>query len=161
MSRKTLVAFFSASGQTRRLAKTIASASGADLFEIEPEAPYTAADLDWTNKKSRSTIEMKDPSSRPAIRNKVKGMDGYDVVFVGFPIWWGVAPTIVDGFLEAYDFSGKKVIPFATSGGSGMGRTESVLKRCCSDSTTWLSGRLLRSSESESSVRSWIGKLGL
>ena len=119
---KTLVAYFSASGQTAKLAKTLAGVTGGDLFEIAPETAYTAADLDWMDKKSRSTIEMKDPKSRPAIAGKVADMAQYDTVFVGFPIWWYQAPRIIETFLESYDFSGKTVIPFATSGGSGMGR---------------------------------------
>lgn len=126
--KKTLVAYFSASGSTAQLAKTIAEVTGGDLFEIKPEQPYTSADLNWNDKKSRSSIEMSDPNSRPAIATTVKNMDEYDTVFVGFPIWWYVAPTIINTFLESYDFSGKTVIPFATSGGSGMGKTDSVLK---------------------------------
>lgn len=127
--KKTLVAYFSASGSTAQLAKTIAEVTGGDLFEIKPEQPYTSADLNWNEKKSRSSIEMSDPNSRPAIATTVKNMDEYDTVFVGFPIWWYVAPTIINTFLESYDFSGKTVIPFATSGGSGMGKTDSVLKK--------------------------------
>lgn len=139
--KKTLVAYFSASGSTAQLAKTIAEVTGGDLFEIKPEQPYTSADLNWNEKKSRSSIEMSDPNSRPAIATTVKNMDEYDTVFVGFPIWWYVAPTIINTFLESYDFSGKTVIPFATSGGSGMGKTDSVLKKCCSDKTIWKQGK--------------------
>lgn len=105
--KKTLVAYFSASGSTAQLAKTIAEVTGGDLFEIKPEQPYTSADLNWNEKKSRSSIEMSDPNSRPAIATTVKNMDEYDTVFVGFPIWWYVAPTIINTFLESYDFSGK------------------------------------------------------
>ena len=118
---KALVAYFSASGVTASLAARLAKAAGADLFEIAPEVPYTSADLDWTDKKSRSTIEMNDPASRPAIGSKVADMGQYDVVFVGFPIWWYREPSIIDTFMEAYDFTGKTVVPFATSGGSGIG----------------------------------------
>ena len=118
---KALVAYFSASGVTAALAARLAKAAGADLFEIAPEVPYTAADLDWTDKKSRSTIEMNDPASRPAIGSRVADMGQYDVVFVGFPIWWYREPSIIDTFMEAYDFTGKTVVPFATSGGSGIG----------------------------------------
>ena len=118
---KALVAYFSASGVTASLAARLAKAAGADLFEIAPEVPYTAADLDWTDKKSRSTIEMNDPASRPAIGSRVADMGQYDVVFVGFPIWWYREPSIIDTFMEAYDFTGKTVVPFATSGGSGIG----------------------------------------
>lgn len=128
---KTLVAYFSASGQTAKLAKTLAGVTGGDLFEIAPETAYTAADLDWMDKKSRSTIEMKNPKSRPAIAGKVADMAQYDTVFVGFPIWWYQAPRIIQTFLESADFSGKTVIPFATSGGSGMGRTVELLRPSC------------------------------
>ena len=130
MSKK-LVTYFSASGVTKRYAEKVAKAAGADLFEIKPEVPYTNADLDWQNSQSRSSVEMKDQSSRPEIAEKLSDMDEYDIVFVGFPIWWYVAPTIINTFLESYDFSGKTVIPFATSGGSGMGKTVDVLKKVC------------------------------
>ena len=118
---KILVAYFSASGVTAKLAQRLAEAVGADLYEIKPEQPYTKADLNWMNKKSRSSIEMNDRSSRPAIESKVDNMEQYDTVVVGFPIWWYREPSIIDTFMESYDFSGKKVVPFATSGGSGMG----------------------------------------
>ncbi|MDR0746337.1 MAG: NAD(P)H-dependent oxidoreductase, partial [Helicobacteraceae bacterium] len=115
---KRLVAYFSASGVTAALAKTLAEAAGADLYEIRPDAPYTKADLDWTDNKSRSTIEMQDPSFRPAIADRNANIADYDMIFVGFPIWWYVAPTIINTFLESYDFSGKIIVPFATSGSS-------------------------------------------
>lgn len=130
MSKK-LVAYFSASGVTKKYAEKAAKAAGADLFEIKPKVLYTDADLDWRNAKSRSSVEMKDPDSRPEIAETVSDMDAYDTVFVGFPIWWYVAPTIIDTFLESYDFTGKTVIPFATSGGSGMGKTADVLQKVC------------------------------
>lgn len=117
---KILVAYFSASGVTARAAREIAAAAGADLHEIAPAEPYTAADLDWTDRKSRCTREMTDPASRPAVAGAVEDMGRYDTVFVGFPIWWGVEPRVVDTFLESHDLTGKTVIPFATSGGSGM-----------------------------------------
>jgi len=117
---KALVAYFSASGVTKKLAEKLSEATGADLFEIEPEQKYTSADLDWTNKKSRSTVEMNDRSSRPAIKSKTD-MTQYDVVFIGFPVWWYREPSIIDTFAESYDFSGKRIIPFATSGGSSIG----------------------------------------
>lgn len=139
---KTLVAYFSASGQTAKLAKTLAGVTGGDLFEIAPETAYTAADLDWMDKKSRSTIEMKDPKSRPAIAGKVADMAQYDTVFVGFPIWWYQAPRIIETFLESYDFSGKTVIPFATSGGSGMGRTVDELRKLCPNAN-WKAGKMV------------------
>ena len=125
---KRLVAYFSASGVTAKVAENLADAIGADVFEIQPEVPYTKADLNWMDKKSRSTIEMSDPTSRPAIAAKRDNMDEYDTIFVGFPIWWYVAPTIINTFLESYDFSGKKIVLFATSGGSGFGNTVSELQ---------------------------------
>ena len=152
---KTLVAYFSASGQTAKLAKTLAGVTGGDLFEIVPETAYTAADLDWMDKKSRSTIEMKDPKSRPAIAGKVADMAQYDTVFVGFPIWWYVAPTIINTFLDAYDFSGKTVIPFATSGGSGMGKTLEGLEKSCSGNL--VPGKMLNSSAAIEDLRRLAG----
>ena len=128
---KTLVAYFSASGVTAKVAENLADAIGADVFEIQPEVPYTKADLNWMDKKSRSTIEMSDPTSRPAIAAKRDNMDEYDTIFVGFPIWWYVAPTIINTFLESYDLTGKTVVPFATSGSSGMGKTNAELKASC------------------------------
>ena len=117
---KILIAYFSASGVTGRAAKEIAEAVGADLYEIRPEQPYTAADLDWRNKQSRSSLEMTDPDSRPAMAGPMPDLGEYDTVFVGFPIWWGVEPRVVDTFLDRNGFEGKTMIPFATSGGSGM-----------------------------------------
>ena len=128
---KALVAYFSASGVTKRYAERLAKAAGADLFEIKPRIPYTSADSNWQNAQSRSSVEMKNPDSRPEIAEKLPHMEHYDTIFVGFPIWWYVAPTIIDTFLESYDFSGKTVIPFATSGGSGMGKTALVLRKVC------------------------------
>ena len=120
MSNK-LVAYFSAGGVTRSVAEKLADETGADLFEIVPENPYTHADLDWQNSRSRSSVEMKDRNARPAIASKIVDMSRYDVIFVGFPIWWYREPSIIDTFMEAYDFSGKTIVPFATSGGSGLG----------------------------------------
>ena len=128
---KRLVAYFSASGVTAKVAENLADAIGADVFEIQPEVPYTKADLNWMDKKSRSTIEMSDPTSRPAIAAKRDNMDEYDTIFVGFPIWWYVAPTIINTFLESYNLKGKTIIPFATSGGSGMGKTNEKLAPSC------------------------------
>ena len=142
MSNRILVAYFSASGTTARAAKAIAQAVGGDLYEIRPAVPYTAADLDWTNKKSRSSVEMNDPACRPAIAAPVENMDQYDTVFLGFPIWWSVEPRIVDTFLERHDFSGKTVIPFATSGGSGIEKAERSLKSHCPQAN-WKKGKLL------------------
>ncbi|MDU2694527.1 MAG: flavodoxin, partial [Intestinibacter bartlettii] len=123
MANKSLVTYFSASGVTKKVAEKLAEAAGADLFEIKPEVAYTEADLNWMDKKSRSSIEMNDKSFRPAIAEKCNNMADYDVVYIGFPIWWYVAPTIINTFLESYDFSGKTIVLFATSGGSGFGNT--------------------------------------
>ena len=125
---KKLVAYFSASGVTKRAAEKLAKQEGADLFAIRPVQPYSQADLDWTNKKSRSTIEMQDKKSRVEIADKVKDMSQYDEIFLGFPIWWGVAPHIINSFLEQYDLTGKIISPFATSGGSGYGRSNRELE---------------------------------
>lgn len=157
---KILVAYFSASGVTKNAAEKLAKATNADLFEIKPVRPYTDADLDWTDKKSRSTIEMNDLSSRPEIANKCENMGSYDVVFVGFPIWWYVEPRIIDTFLESYDFSGKTVIPFATSGGSGLGKTAENFKKILGADVTVKDGKMLTRT-SEVVVSDWIKSLGL
>ena len=157
---KALVAYFSASGVTKKLAQTLAEAIGADLFEIEPKVPYTRADLNWMDKQSRSTIEMQNPASRPELAGTCKSIADYDTVFVGFPIWWYVAPTIVNTFLESCDLTGKTVVPFATSGGSGMGG-EDVLRSACSKGTKWLPGKRLRSGESAGAVQGWVDKLDI
>jgi len=159
MNKKSLVAYFSASGVTARTAKIIAEAVGGDLYEIKPLVPYTDADLDWTDKNSRSTVEMKDKSSRPAISGKVENMADYDVIFVGFPIWWYVAPTIINTFLESYDLSGKTVIPFATSGGSGMGKTNIYLKPSCNGAKLF-DGKVLNG-QSAQGIKNWISNLNL
>ena len=138
---KTLIAYFSASGVTARAAREMADAIGADLYEICPAAPYTDADLNWMDKKSRSTLEMNDPACRPAIASQVERMEQYDTVFVGFPVWWYVEPRIVDTFLESYDFTGKTMIPFATSGGSGISKAEKSLREHCPGGN-WKKGRL-------------------
>ena len=132
---KILIAYFSASGVTARTAKEMAKAAGADLYEICPAEPYTAADLNWMDQKSRSTLEMNDPACRPAIAAPAADLDQYDTVFVGFPIWWYVAPTIVNTFLESYDFAGKTVIPFATSGGSSIAGALPDLEALCPGAT--------------------------
>ena len=160
MSKKILVAYFSASGVTAKAAWKLSEAIGADLHEIKPEVPYSSADLNWMDKKSRSSVEMNDLSSRPTIAEKLADMEKYDVVFVGFPIWWYVAPTIINTFLESYDFSGKTIIPFATSGGSGMGKTNEKLEPSCPGATL-LQGRLLNGNLSEDSLKNWVKNLNL
>lgn len=153
MSKK-LVAYFSASGVTKVAAERLAKAAKADLFEIKPAVPYTQADLDWTNKKSRSSVEMNNPNSRPEIAEKVSNMGDYDTVLIGFPIWWYVAPTIINTFVESYDFSGKTIVPFATSGGSGMGRTVDVLKPLC-PAADWKKGKMLNR-VSDRELEDWV-----
>lgn len=159
MSR-ILVAYFSASGTTAKLAETLAEAIAADVFAIEPKTPYTKADLDWTNKTSRSTLEMNDPASRPAIRDIRDNMSDYDTVFVGFPIWWYVAPTIINTFLESYDMSGKTIVPFATSGGSDMGKTNEKLLPSCKGAKL-MEGKVFKSSASASELSKWVDGLKL
>ena len=141
MSKK-LVAYFSASGMTKKAAERLAKAAGADLFEIKPAIPYTDADLNWMDKKSRSSVEMNDPDSRPEIAETLPNMADYDTVFIGFPIWWYVAPHIIHSFVESYDFSGKTLVPFATSGGSGMGKTVDELRKLCPNAN-WKAGKLV------------------
>ena len=153
MSKK-LVAYFSASGVTKAAAERLAKAAKADLFEIKPAVPYTQADLDWTNKKSRSSVEMNNPNSRPEIAEKVSNMGDYDTVLIGFPIWWYVAPTIINTFVESYDFSGKTIVPIATSGGSGMGRTVDVLKPLC-PAADWKKGKMLNR-VSDRELEDWV-----
>ena len=151
---KKLVAYFSASGTTKRLAEELASAIGADVYEIRPKVPYTRADLNWMDKKSRSTLEMKDPSSRPELADTDARIAEYDEVFLGFPIWWYVAPTIVNTFLESYDFSGKKIVLFATSGGSGFGHTREALAKSAKGATI-VEGGLLKGRHSAAELKSW------
>lgn len=155
---KVLVAYFSAGGVTAKLAKRLAAVMNADLHEIKPEVLYTQADLDWTNKKSRSSVEMSDKSFRPAVAGKVENMEQYNVVFIAFPIWWYVAPTIVNSFLEQYDLSGKTVIPLATSGGSGMGNTGKELAPSCPGAIL-KEGRRFPANASEEELRAWAEKV--
>ena len=155
---RTLVAYFSASGITARIGKAIADATNGDLFEIVPEQKYTEADLNWTNSKSRSSVEMKDPKARPKISSKVENMDQYETVFVGFPIWWGIAPHIIDTFLESYDFSGKTIVPFCTSGGSGVGKSDTELHKDVSGDVTWKAGKLINRADG-SAIKQWIDSL--
>lgn len=158
MSKKMLVAYFSAGGVTAKAAWKLSEAAGADLYEIKPEIPYSRADLDWTNKKSRSSVEMNNPAFRPVIAGKMEGVEQYDVVFVGFPIWWYVAPTIINTFLESYDFSGKTIVPFATSGGSGMGKTNERLAPSCPGATL-LKGKMLNGSLAQEELKAWAESL--
>lgn len=157
---KTLVAYFSASGVTARAAKSLAGAAGADLYEIRPAAPYTQADLDWTNKKSRSSVEMNDLSFRPALADSDADIAGHDVILLGFPIWWYVAPTIINTFLERYDFSGKTIILFATSGGSGFGKAVSGLQGSAPGAVI-KEGRILNGRQSEAELKKWLQELGV
>ncbi len=152
--RKTLVAYFSASGVTARLAQKLAAVTDADLFEIVPETPYTAADLDWTNKASRSSVEMNDPTSRPAIASRAAELSRYDRIFVGFPIWWYTAPTIVNTFLEQYDLTGKTVVPFATSGMSPIGRSAADLRPSAKGAQV-LDGRRFSADVPDAELRQW------
>ena len=149
-----LVAWFSASGVTTKVAETLATAIGADAFEIVPEVPYTQEDLNWMNKKSRSSVEMNDRSSRPAIRNVVENMDQYNTVFVGFPIWWYREPSIIDTFMESYDFTGKTVVPFATSGGSGLGDSYKNLQALAPGAKV-INGEKFSASVSEEKLKAW------
>lgn len=155
---KKLVVFFSASGVTAKVARTLAESIGADVYEIVPATPYTKADLNWMDKKSRSSVEMKNPASRPAIAGKCGVMDDYDLVFVGFPIWWYVAPTIIQTFLESYQWNGKTIVPFATSGGSGMGQTNEKLLQSCPGAKL-LEGKVFGVSASKADFTAWVDAL--
>lgn len=156
--KKTLVAYFSASGVTAGAAKAVADVTGADLFEIKPAIPYTKEDLNWMNKNSRSSVEMKDKASRPEIAEMCENMTEYERVFLGFPIWWYVAPTIINTFLESYDFSGKTIILFATSGGSGFGKTAENLKTSVPYDTIIKEGRLLNGHIDRAELSAWAKK---
>lgn len=151
---KVLVVYFSASGMTKGVAQQLAEVTGGTLHEIKPEQPYTDADLDWHDKQSRSSVEMQDKTSRPTITGKFKNMQDYDIVYVGFPIWWYTCPTIINTFMEAYDFQGKTVIPFATSGGSSI-------KKACEDlkatypNINWKDGKLLNRA-SKDDLKKWV-----
>lgn len=150
---KTLVAYFSATGTTAEAARKLAGVTGGELFEIAPATPYTDADLDWHDKQSRSSVEMNDPKSRPALKGKKANMAAYEVVYIGYPIWWGVAPTIVKTFIESHELNGKTVIPFDTSGGSGIDQSITDLKKTYPD-LDWKEGRLL-SRMNEKTIREW------
>ena len=158
MAKKILVAVFSASGVTKAVGEEIARVTGGDFYEIAPKERYTSDDLNWMNKRSRSSVEMNDPAARPEIAGKVDDMASYDTVIVGFPIWWGIAPRIIETFLESYDFSGKTILPFCTSGGSGVGRSDAALHKNVSGQVKWAKGvRINRPGESE--IRKWLDKV--
>ena len=158
MAKKVLVAVYSASGVTRRVGQEIARICGGDFFEIVPKEIYTSEDLNWMNKKSRSSVEMNDPSARPEIAGTVADMDSYDTVIIGFPIWWGIAPRIIETFLESYDFSGKTIIPFCTSGGSGVGRSDMELHKNVSGDVKWENGVQINR-PNEGTIRKWLDKV--
>jgi flavodoxin len=152
--KKTLVAYFSATGTTKGVAKQLAGLTGADTYEIQPEKVYTSADLDWTNKQSRSSIEMQNRKSRPAIKGKLQNMSDYDIIYVGFPIWWYTAPTIINTFIESYNFRGKTMIPFATSGGSDIKKADADLSAAYPD-INWKEGKLLNNA-SKRELEEWV-----
>lgn len=153
--RKILVTYFSASGETKRVAEKIASITNGDLFEIEPKEKYTNADLDWTNKQSRSSVEMKNKSFRPEMKENRIDISNYDIILIGFPIWWGVCPTVVNTFIESKDFTGKILIPFCTSGGSGMSYAENDLRKTYPN-YNWKEGKRLTGREHNEDLKNWI-----
>ncbi|MBR4508426.1 MAG: flavodoxin [Elusimicrobiaceae bacterium] len=157
MSKK-LVAYFSASGITEKVAKQIADLAKADIYEIKPKVPYTEADLDWMNKSSRSSMEMKNLSFRPEMADNNIDISAYDTIYLGFPIWWYIAPTIVNTFLEKHDFSGKKIVLFATSGGSGLGKTAQHLKPSVAKDTIIIEGKILNSASS-ADIQNWLNSV--
>ncbi len=157
-SPNILVAYFSCSGTTREAARELAGVANADLHEIVPEQPYTDADLNWNDRQSRSPVEMRDATSRPAIAGRVPDMEKYDVVFIGFPVWWYIAPTIVNTFIESHDLAGKKVVPFATSGGSGIANCEKNLRKAYPE-IGWRSGKLLNRPLAEKQFTEWLGAI--
>jgi flavodoxin len=159
MSKK-LVAYFSASGTTAKVAKTLAEAAGADIYEIKPQVPYTEADLNWMDKKARSTVEMNDKSSRPAIVTGDLDISDYETILLGFPIWWYIAPTIINTFLEAYDFSGKTIVLFATSGGSGFGQAVALLQPSAPNAAI-REGKLLNGRQTVDGLKAWVESLNI
>ena len=158
---KILVAYFSATGTTKAVSKTLAKAANADVYEIIPEKLYTSADLNWQNENSRSSLENADEKARPALADKKAGIQNYDVIFLGFPIWWYRAPKIINTFLENYDFSGKTIILFATSGGSRLGKSAEYLKTSCSKTTVIKDGKIFQKNTSEEELKTWIKSLNL
>ncbi|MBQ6167990.1 MAG: NAD(P)H-dependent oxidoreductase [Muribaculaceae bacterium] len=164
VKKTTLVAYFTASElrTTERVAKRLAEATDADLFEILPALAYTTEDLDWKDEDSRSTIEMKDSTARPEIAEKLENMDQYTTIYVGFPIWWYTAPRIINTFLEQYDLTGKTIIPFATSGGSDMGKSGEDLKKASAPNANWiLPGKVLNGNPPVDSIKAWVETLQL
>ena len=159
MSKK-LVAYFSASGVTAKVAEKLAEAEGAQIYEIRPEVPYTNADLDWQNKKSRSSIEMDDKSCRPQMADQSADVAGAEVVYIGFPVWWYREPSIIDTFLEAYDFNGKKIVPFCTSGSSGIGDTAKRMQEIVRNGVV-MEGKRFPSNVSVNELKTWADSLGL
>ena len=155
---KVLVAVFSASGVTKRVGEKIAEVSGGDFFEIVPEEIYTREDLNYMNRSSRSSVEMNDAGARPAIASKVEDMAAYDTVIIGYPIWWGVAPRIIETFLESYDFSGKTIAPFCTSGGSGLGRSDKALHGNVSGDVKWAKGVQINR-PNEADIKRWLDQV--
>lgn len=158
---KILVAYFSATGTTKTLAEYAADAMAADLYEIIPEEPYTDEDLDYGNDRSRSSLEMNDSDARPTISGSVENMEQYDIIFLGYPIWWGDSPRIIASFVESYDFSGKTIVPFCTSGGSGIGSSAKNLHGLAASDVTWLDGERLKSGSSRDDIVNWISGLGM
>ena len=154
---KELVAYFSASGTTARVAKNLAAAAGADIYEIKPAVPYSRADLNWMDKQSRSSVEMRDKNSRPALADTDANIAAYDTIFIGFPIWWYIAPTIINTFLEAYDFSGKKIVLFATSGGSGFGKAVQSLQPSAPNAQI-IAGEIFNGNPNEKKLKAFADK---
>lgn len=157
-NKNVLVAYFSATGTTKRVAENLANATGGDLYEIKPVKAYTSADLNWHDSNSRTSVEMNDPKSRPEIVTGDLSVENYDTIYLGFPIWWGTAPKVVHTFLEKYDFSGKKIIIFATSGSSGLGNTANNLKQSVSKNATIIEGDVLNSNPSVENLKQWAKK---
>ena len=157
--KNILVAYFSVTNNTKAVAEKLADGLGADIYEITPEEPYTDADIDYSDDNSRTTIEMNDPDARPAIAGSVENMDQYQVLFIGYPIWWGDAPRIISTFMESYDFSGKTIIPFCTSGGSGISSSAANLEKLTSGAN-WLEGKRLNGSDSQDTIMEWADSLG-
>ena len=157
-NKNILVAYFSATGTTKRVAENLAKATGGDLYEIKPAKAYTNADLNWHDGNSRTSVEMNNPKSRPEIVTGDLSFENYDTIYLGFPIWWGTAPKVVHTFLEKYDFSGKKIIIFATSGSSGLGNTANTLKQSVSKTATIIEGDVLNSTPSVEDLKQWVKK---